>query len=524
MKTIKNYFSFLFVLSLLLTSCSKDEAVQDVSSDEVAVLTFGSVLNAMVNKAAAKQAENGDLPACSDDEPAYAQISLTYGDADVVVNATVPINWDDEGYFTTYSDLLAIPVPSDEDWVTVDLRSFEVFSADDVLIWKAPFDGSEFAGFVDDALPMTFDLRAGSKNYVDVEVLCFNERDVNKYGYQFFNIMPEELRTLCFFANYCTDEGRHFTADYSLDLYYYRGEDMEGTPDASELDILYSDRSPEPGVDNGTFYTDPLCIAIPEPQMGEGPNEPYLYYEVTLTEWNDNYPFPEDAVVQTGYLSWNDIVDLLDTDSDGDIENNSDANYWHIQLNCGENDGPPPVEDDDIDNDNIPDTIDVCDDTPPGAEVYQEGDRIGCTVDEETGGGDVCPPAAGEGCVQLVYTDQELNLPPPGGDVQIPAIPLIVNGTNYGEARWDIQEDQDGTFDLVVTFNLDGDYHITATEVTLNDYISTSADESERTVCLSGLNESTYELIIEDLGITGETFDITDFYPLNFDLVANICE
>ena len=404
MKNFKNYLACLAVCSLFLTSCSKDETVQKDPADNVATLTFASVL-ADFNQATNKQSE---LPNCSGDTPAFAEISLTYGAADTEVNVVVPIMMDSNGFFTALDDKLEIPIPSGQDWVSVSLNEFNVWNdvngAPGDIIWKAPMEGSDFEGFVSDPLPMDFDLRAGSKNYVDVEVLCFDDRVVNKYGYQFFDITFEELRTLCFFANYCTDEGRHFTANYDLDLYYYSGDNTEVTPEMSELEVLYANRSPEvKGLDGDDYYADPLCIAIPEPQMGEAADEAYLYYEVTLTEWNGNYDFPGESIVQTGFLTWNDIEALLDTDEDGDFENNTDANYWHIQLNCGTDDGGGPV-DNDRDDDGIPDATDNCPSTYNPNQLDADKDGVGDDCD-------ACPDLAGplsnNGCPEVQACEME---------------------------------------------------------------------------------------------------------------------
>lgn len=395
MKNFKNYLSFLVVFALFFTSCSKDDAGTDKdASDNVATLTFASVL-ADFNKT---NKQSDVLPECSSDTPAFAEISLTYGPADTEVNVVVPIMMDSDGYFTAFDDNLEIPVPSGQDWVSISLNEFNVWNdvngAPGDIIWKAPMEGSEFEGFVSDALPMEIDLRAGSKNYVDVEVLCFDDRVVNKYGYQFFDITFEELRTLCFFANYCTNEGRHFTANYDLDLYYYTGDNTEVTPEMSDLEVLYANRSPQVGLDGNDYYADPLCLAIPEPQMGESADKAYLYYEVTLTEWNGNYTLPGESIVHTGFLTWNDIKALLDTDEDGDIENNTDADYWHVQLNCDSDDGGTG---NDADNDTIPDSSDNCPSTANTDQADDDNDGIGNVCD-------ACPsqagPATNNGCPQ----------------------------------------------------------------------------------------------------------------------------
>ncbi|MFV8838999.1 thrombospondin type 3 repeat-containing protein [Salinimicrobium soli] len=351
--------------------------MKNSSSDEVATLTFSSIL-ADFNRSTDKQSD--ELPDCSLDAPAYAEISLVYGAGATTVNTTVGIKSDADGLFTEYSEDLEIPIPSGEDWVAVSLNSFEVYNEGGTLIWKAPMEGSDYEDFVTDALPINFDLRAGSKNYQDVEVLCFDDRMVNRYGYQFFDITPQELRELCFFANYCSDLGRHYVANYDLDLWYYVNEEVQ--------EVLYSGRPLEAyGMDGEVYYADPLCLAIPEPQMGEGPNDPYLYYEVTLTPWEGNYDFPGETVTASGFLTWNDIVSLLDTDEDGDIGNNSDAFYWHVFLNCddddGGNGGGDCPEGQDPDGDGVCGEADNCPNTSNPNQDDFDGDGVGDACDPD---------------------------------------------------------------------------------------------------------------------------------------------
>ncbi|WP_373056501.1 hypothetical protein [Zunongwangia sp. H14] len=328
MKTIKFHLVLMAVFGLLLTSCNKDEPVKETpeTSEDFAVLSFGPVLNNMMNRAPLKQ-EVADLPICSDATPAYAQLSLTYGDENTPVDVTVSILSDENGFFTAYDDELEIPVPSGATTVSVTLTDFLVWSDDGgspgEIIWAAPKTGSEYAAFVDQALPVTWDLRAGSKTYRDIQVLCFDQRQVNLYGYLFFDIVPTPLSTLCFFANYCTPAGRHYTANYSLDLYL--GTSAAGTP-------LYLDEAPVTGMDNEDYYAEPVCLAVPAPEEGIGADDPYLYYELTLADWPGNYGTAGNYV-ETGTLSWNQVQELLNDDG-------TTAEYEHIFINCDNSEEP----------------------------------------------------------------------------------------------------------------------------------------------------------------------------------------
>lgn len=337
MKTFKFYLALIAVFSLLMTSCSKDEVgAEDPISDNVASLTLGPVLQSMEADLNRQQITPDDTPECSELPPAFAQIRLVYGDDDTEVITIVRILSDSDGLFTEYSDDLEIPIPSGETSVSVTLTDFVVWSDDGgspgEVIWVAPKDGSEFDMFVDDPLENTFSLRAGSKNYVNVDVICFDDREVNLYGYQFFDITPVPLYEFCIFANYCADSGRDYTADYTFSLYEYDADAEDG-----KGEMIYSGLTPNKGETDGTYWADPLCVAIPGPGDAAA-DEPYLVFEATLQNWNYTAG-DDDEMVITQALTWEVVESLLDRDGDDET-----TNYWHIFFNCDEEDGPSGTE------------------------------------------------------------------------------------------------------------------------------------------------------------------------------------
>ena len=394
MKNFRIQQFLIAFLVLLATSCSKDEKVNpdNLTNENVALVHLGPILNDFNNQNS-RQSLDG-LPECSDEAPGFAQVSLTYGEDDTPVEVVVEILEDENGLFTAYDEALEIPIPSGSTTVSVTLNEFFVWTnVDDApgeIIWAAPKVGGDYADLVDNPLPYNWDLRAGSKTYTNVDVLCFEDRLVNLYGYQFFDITPQVIYEVCFFANYCSDAGRHYTANYSLDIYY--GTSADGIP-------LYSGEVPVTGED-GEFFADPLCLALPSPQNDEADDAPYLYYVATLLDWEDNYGSASGQSA-SGTWSLNDIRDLMNEDGET-------SEYFHAFINCGDDDngpvdsdgdGIPDVDDNcpnvanpdqadmddngvgdacepgtDDDGDGVPNDIDECPDTDPGVEV----DEVGC--------------------------------------------------------------------------------------------------------------------------------------------------
>ncbi len=362
MKNFKNYVAFLAIFAMIFTSCSKEEVgiPIDDSSENSVVLTFGTILNDLANRSM-KQSQFDQVPTCSDAAPAVALIGLS---VEGVAQPLVKVNIlsDSDGYFTAYSEDLKIPVPSDGS-VEVTITSFKVYDGDPDsggdMIWIAPVAPGDFSGYVNNPLPFSFDLGADTKPYIDVEVLCFDRRMVNEYGYVFFDIIPETIYPLCTFINYCNEDGRHWVADYAVDLYF--GTNTSGI---KLYDHLNPNAMAQTGVINGQFFADPLCLVIPGPPANLPNDQPYLYMVIYPNDWTANYGDINNAPIPV-QLSWNDVNALLNSDG-------TTNEYLHLFI--GECDGalegdgtlPPPP---------------TCDQTDPEADCDSDGILNKCDID-----------------------------------------------------------------------------------------------------------------------------------------------
>ncbi|SEE75893.1 Thrombospondin type 3 repeat-containing protein [Salinimicrobium catena] len=374
MKKIKLYLMLLAASTLLFTYCSKED--ETIPEDVKSTLSFGAVLNDLTNRSGLKQALD-DLPACSDDAPAFVEIVLSgteeVGTAEnplvIEVNPT-PGDYDDDGveeYFTEESlELELEPGPYSLDYFVVYNGDPAAESSE--IIWVAPLATGDFASWVDSPLPLEFNLGAGVKKYVDVDVLCYDDRMVNQYGYLFFELEPGEVVDFCFFANYCDNDGRHYPANYSVNI--WRGTDSSGV-------VLYTGEVPETGMNaDGDYFANPVCLAVPHPADGVADDEAYLYYEVTLESWEDNYG-TVDAMVLSGTLSWNDISE--------NFTGEEEVEYRHLRFNCEDDGNGGPVDSDD---DGIMDDSDNCPNTANADQADSDEDS------DEDGTGDACEEAA----------------------------------------------------------------------------------------------------------------------------------
>lgn len=314
MKKMKVYLTCLTILTLLFSSCSKEENKGDET--EMASLSFSAIVQDLANKSTNKQSV-ADIPLCSEDSPAYVEIILMQGDQEIVGSTGDPFRIDlvADQLFTQEVPELELPPGN------YSLVYFSVHNASGDVIWLAPMEGSIMSEFVDNSLPYDINLGAGVKKYVDVSVLCFDDRDVNQYGYGFFDFNETKTFEYCFFANYCNEDGRHFPARYSVDI------TIDGEPVVTgAINVTGTNEA-------GDWYADPLCLHLPD-LPGYEDDEAYLDYTVTLLDWEGVYDAPEMTI--SGSLSREDVMENFDGEDRVD--------YQHLRFGCGDVNGGLPED------------------------------------------------------------------------------------------------------------------------------------------------------------------------------------
>ena len=381
MKDFNLNIVYLAIFVMIFASCSKEETGVGLEAEK-ATLSFGAVISDLVGNREASKQSIGEMPECSDDEPAYVRIVLLDGDTEIVGTTAEPyrVNLVPGEIFTSEDPRLELEAG------IYTLSHFSVYNEDDQLLWLAPRDGA-LANFVDVTLPIDIDLRAGAKKYVDVTVLCYDNRNVNQYGYLFLELNTFEVVEFCFFANYCNEDGKHFSARYSLDL--WKGTDATG-------DQIYDGLENTVGTnEDGDFFASALCVAVP---VNEDLNEDYLYYRLTLLDWEGNYGDITETVI-SGTLSRADI--------EANFGDGNEIEYEHLRFGCGDDDEEPAP---DADGDGVPDSTDECDNEEgpasnngcPVTETDTDGDGVPDSTDECD---DVDGPASNNGCPEETDTD-----------------------------------------------------------------------------------------------------------------------
>lgn len=360
---MKNFSLLLLVFPvLLLSSCSSDDHDKIFDESETASLSFGAILKDQISRSVYSKNPIGNLPTCRDAVPAFVEVILSQNGSPVIGSSSDPLRlnvnqnpYDSDGdgegeYFTEESGSMELE-PG-----TYTLEYFVVLDQDENELWLAPIESDTpgFSNFVNNPLPMDINLAAGIKKYVPVDVLCFDNRFVNQYGYMFFNLESRKAIPFCIFGNFCFENGRHAEATrFSVSVWNYSGD-----PENPQGENIYINQ------ENGIIITDyedysetsaePLCLALPDT---EGLDE--YYFEITLLEFDYEM---EERIIRSGVITDNDVKELF--------VNDTSVDYYHFREGeCNLEDSPQlfteteePVIDPNLDSDGdgYPDISDNC--------------------------------------------------------------------------------------------------------------------------------------------------------------------
>jgi len=321
------------IIAMFFTSCSKDEVsgVKQDPNTNTATLSFGAVLNDFVaNRAAIKAPLTDEVPVCSDAAPVKVRVALKdsagmwvageNGDTGGFIEIPVISNGQG-GWMTKESSDLELPEGM------YSLEYFAVLDAANNILWIAPreddtYGPANFASFVTEALPIDINLRVGVKKYIDIEVLCYDQRFADEYGYLFFDFTEVDTLTFCVFGNDCNDIGRHFPSYFSLEVWTY-----SGNPAGPKGELLTNGavRNEIGQYEDGEEYSKPLCIALPDRE-----GEDLYYSEIYLLDRNN--PEAPGELIRFGVF--NDI-------SVKALYNGETNTYYHFRANCDGEDSPP---------------------------------------------------------------------------------------------------------------------------------------------------------------------------------------
>ncbi len=207
---MKKLIYIIIILGIALTSCNKPADFpleQDV-----------------IFKAAAAETGFKSADICNNDIAHYALITLQPFEADGIT--------ENGASFTKTVDIFYLTGTMYTNTLKLAPGKFEVTSFilmndgpdnlsetnDDVAVYAAPGNGSTFGSLVNSPLPIPFTVGAFMKNEVNLEVLCFEPADYDKFGFTWFAIDYTTVTNndMYFFGDFCTK----YFADYETNEFY----------------------------------------------------------------------------------------------------------------------------------------------------------------------------------------------------------------------------------------------------------------------------------------------------------------
>jgi hypothetical protein len=388
MKKFKYWATYLVVLTMIFTSCSKDEATSDISDQEMVELKFTSVLQDY-NKFQKQQLQEF-IPECREmtlgDDPVPVIASSVF-----VVLQKLDAQGDPDG--AAIQEILALDDNQNTEGLmlmpaTYELQEFQVLDQNFGVLWAAPHIGGQFANLVSNPLPRPLDVVSGGKPYISQDVICYDDTQKPFYGFLFFNYDVYEFKNnFCMFVNYCEDD-IDYPGYYSVSVWESDGLGKVG----NEIQLIGGNMN---SFDAGVPSASVLCMYLPPLS---GANSTGWLFEITIMETAlYDGPFANPYVT---YVS-QEQFDSYNLD-DGP------AGVHHVVIECFPGGGDPCVGEDsdgdgvadpcdicdgysdfiDSDGDGVPDGCDVC----PGSDDYLadlNGDQDGITERDECPGGDL---------------------------------------------------------------------------------------------------------------------------------------
>lgn len=213
MKKLHGYSGFIWLMAFFIFSCSTNDD-NSPSYDDAGngILSFSMLTTNGFNRSQ-KSIEFGDLY-CSEISPAYIRIALKDS------NGHCYVGNNSSGFFELQLDPNGIDSNEDgklDSWNNMeefDLKlpagtyTLEYFAVIDIpgkssnIIYMSPrknaeHDPMQFYNLVSTSLPITINVQEGSKQYLPVEVLCFQKDRAYDFGFIFIENEDPNPYYLC---------------------------------------------------------------------------------------------------------------------------------------------------------------------------------------------------------------------------------------------------------------------------------------------------------------------------------------
>lgn len=192
---MKKLLVLLIAAAAILTGCQKEE---EIGNDYLKDVVFSGV-DPIGHKASTVD--------CNNPEATYAKVMID----GVIYTPAVSYN---AGSPYTQAIKLAPGIYALEEFVLMNDNNTPEDKTDDIIVSATPVKGSEYADFV--SSPLSFDIEVSeyTTNEVNVEVVCFNDSEFDKFGYNWFDLTEITVREQFIFGTICVDPEEYKGSPY----------------------------------------------------------------------------------------------------------------------------------------------------------------------------------------------------------------------------------------------------------------------------------------------------------------------
>ncbi len=309
MKKLTALFPMTIILAFIFTGCSKWDDIEPKAPqpDEVEINFTGTILD----NSFLKSTKSGQDIEQAD----YAFVTIDG------VDFTIEVFYLNDIPYTQ-----TIKVVPGEHTVTqfllYDDSQTPGFTDDDDLIAATPEEGSDFASYITKATPFTFNTSSFEKMEVQVEVITFEEKYYQEFGFNWFEIDHIIVREQCFFGDFCVKN----PDDYIGSMYENQTNGLQHDMSAiAKIEVWRS---------NATSNNEYELIETFSNASWNGEGEPLCVTYADYKNLNDDFKFKLYILVRSGTNFEYKLFHTWEFSDDEMIEDGDDGVVDYVLGTC----------------------------------------------------------------------------------------------------------------------------------------------------------------------------------------------
>ncbi len=243
--------TIMMFLLIFTTSCNKDDVTLQ---DQLASVSFDiSNFNNAKNKSDLKKGQDDyELPKCVEGTASYVEMTINGKEYTLKVLSNLGNG--------TETEVVKLPEGK------YSIGEFAVFTADNTPLWAAVTNGSYYDEMFNlKSVALDFTIESFKKQKVEIDVLCYQPFDYQKFGFDWFQFAKIEVKTVCFFGDVCT---KFFEDFHTRDGSPYVGQEYDGYDFAAIFDVnIYDGQKNLVNSASNLSWKgvgQPLCIEYPD--------------------------------------------------------------------------------------------------------------------------------------------------------------------------------------------------------------------------------------------------------------------